>query len=200
MKLAGVIACVLGVVLSGCASLGVCEGSGRLEIVSANRGSVIVPGTTTAVYRSTDPNTADLYLSDLEPDVLVRRLSSPPGSEGAGASGVSGSVLHVRMFLNPKAGRTPIDFTASNTSVRYIVFANDAVGVYTGGAFLLPSDRPGEASFAGRLGGGNLRLLSSDGPFVDLLGAAKISGRVGARLDEELAERIGARMLLFTGG
>lgn len=194
------IACALGLALSGCASLGVGEGSGRLEIVSADQGSVIVPGTTTAVYRSSDPNTADLYLSDLEPEVLVRRLSSPPGSGSTASSGVSGSVLHVRMFLNPKAGRTPIDFTASNASVRYIVFADDAVGVYTGGAFLLPSDGPGEASFAGRLGGGNLRLLASEGPFVDLLGAAEIRGRVGATLDEDLAERIGARMLLFTGG
>lgn len=161
-------------------ALGGCSGGSPLTIESER--AVIRPSVRTAVYRFTDQNTADVFLSDFAPEVIVDRLEGAPGAPG--------TVLHVHVFLAPKAGKTPIDFTASNSAITYVVFAGESMGVYGGGGFVLPSSRLGDAELAARMRRATLRLVEHGAGFADLLGNAEVSGDIAARRDDELAGRI----------
>jgi len=70
-------------------------------------------------------------------------------------------VVHVRMFWKPMAGKTPFDPSATNCSVRYILFDGEEVGFYGGGGLLQPRDRAGEARFSATLRNATLRLLDA---------------------------------------
>ena len=158
-----------------------CSGGGRLRVES--RDAVIEPALATAVYKSSDPNTADIFLSDFEPEVLEERLA-------LGAEGPPGNLVHIHLFIDPRAGRTPIDFTATSATVRHVVFSGAAIGVYGGGGFLLPRGGIGGPSLTGRIENASLKLVSADPGFADRLGLAELSGRVAATRDEEFSARI----------
>jgi hypothetical protein len=174
MRLTPIIIGIASLALSGC------SGSSTLTIQSEQ--ASIQPSLQTAVYRFTDQNTADVFLSDFSPDAIVDRL--------AGAPGAPGTVLHVHVFLAPKAGKTPIDFTASNAAITYVVFAGESMGVYGGGGFVLPSSRLGDAELEARMRRATLRLVEHGAGFADLLGNAEVSGDIAARRDDALAGRI----------
>lgn len=70
-------------------------------------------------------------------------------------------VAHIRMFWKPMAGRTPFDPSATNCSVRYILFREGEVGLYGGGGLLQPKDTPGAERFDGVLRNATLRLLDA---------------------------------------
>lgn len=162
-----------------------CAGTTSLTVESER--SALTPTIQTAVYRFTDSNTADIYLSDLPPEDLVARLAQ-------GVEGEPGVVLHLHLFLAPKAGRTPIDFTASNASVTLLVLNGAARGVYGGGGFMLPSSSLGGATIAGEMRQATIRLVESDAGFGDALGLAEVSGDIAARRDDALAARISDEM------
>lgn len=175
-----VIACALAV--AGCGGVSF-VGGGSVELRSFERGSYISPRWQTAVYTSNDPNDASIYLSDIPLDSL--RNGAPDALDN-----VSGNILHIRMFLQPKAGRTPIDFQASNVTIRHIVIAPGTLGVYGGGGFLLPSGKPGDSTFGGTVRRATLRLTDAAPGFADRLGSSEMSGRVSARLDSDASEAI----------
>lgn len=171
---------------AGCACLmSGCAGTTSLTVESER--SALTPTIQTAVYGFTDSNTADIYLSDLPPEDLVARLAQ-------GVEGEPGVVLHLHVFLAPKAGRTPIDFTASNASVTLLVLNGAARGVYGGGGFMLPSSSLGGATIAGEMRQATIRLVESDAGFGDALGLAEVSGDIAARRDDALAARISDEM------
>lgn len=177
-------------ILSAFALAGCSSGPSSLRIESSR--GVIEPALQTAVYRFTDSNTADLYLSDFTPDVLVDRLA-------AGPAGDPGTILHLHVFLAPKAGRTPIDFTASNCTLTYAVFTGSSVGFYGGGGFMLPSDTLGDTSLSGRLRRATVRLVENQPGFTDRLGSAEVGGDIAAQRDDAFATQISAgltRLLL----
>lgn len=165
-------------------------GGGPTHLRIESDHAVIEPLSTTAIYVSVDTNTADIYLSDLDPDVLAERLRR-------GTSGVPFSLLHVHLFIHPKAGRTPIDFSATSASVRHIVFTGESMGVYGGGGFLLPSDDIGDAEFSGRIKEASLKMIQSTPGFEDRLGLATLSGRISALRDDEAARRVGEALGLL---
>jgi len=176
------------VCIAGCASLS--GGTSALQITSRRGGTVFQPSWSTAVYRAIDSNTADIYLTDLPPETF----DHPPDPA---ASFPSGSILAVRMFLAPKAGRTPIDFTASNMTVTHVILTPEAAGLYGGGGFMLPSTRVGGRTFSGRISRATIApfgsaTTSSQVRFVDRLGQSELSGRISARLDDQAAQRIGS--------
>lgn len=103
---------------------------------------------------------------------------------------MTGNILHIHMFLYPKAGRTPIDFTASNATITHVVLADGAYGVYSGGGFLLPSGKTAGKAIKGRLEEATLRPVSATSGFADLLGWNHLSGSIAAGRDEERAEDI----------
>lgn len=181
----------LAATLGGCAAAGLGGATTALRIESRERDTWMAPQYRTAVYRAVDENTADIFLSDVPEDALVARLRAP-NDEGTPAT-----VTHIRLFLNPKAGKTPIDFTASNATITHVVMSGSAIGVYGGGGFLLPSSDIGSSEFGGRIRNASLRLLQSDDGFADLLGLAEMSGNVRARRDDTFADTISARLVLM---
>ncbi len=125
-------------------------------------------------FHAADENTADIYLTDLAPEVLT----SPESLSGA-----TGNIVHVRMLLRPLAGKTPIEPTALTASVVHVVLAGGQIGVYRGGGFMRPSGSTGEQTFGGSISGGSVQLGAATAGFVDRLGSAQLS--TGFRAEKE---------------
>jgi hypothetical protein len=138
-----------------------------------------------SAYWASDPNTADIYLTDLQPSELDR---------GTDLSNIAGRIVHIHMFITPSAGSTPIGAQSCSMTVRHIVLANGAIGVYAGGGFFLPKENPGAPSLNGTVSGATLRLTGQTPTFADRLGPAVMEGRIDAPRDPALAKRIGARV------
>ncbi len=155
------------------------------------------PTFTTAIYRYIDSNQADVYLTD----VSVSRLADPNDT----LADVSGTLVHIHLFLVPLAGETPIASTACNAAVRQVVFAgapNDtraAIGVYTGGGFISPfGDGPGGQTLGGVISDASLRLAHSSPGFADRLKSAQLTGTFSTRLDDEAGRAIADRLAQLT--
>lgn len=155
-----------------------CSSKRWFELRGAESGAKIDARPSVAAYRYNDNNTADLYLTDLPREVL---------DPEADLTDISGQLTHIHMFMNPRAGRTPIDATACSFSVRHVVVARGQIGVYGGGGFMLPKGRPGDDRFGGRIEDATLRLVSASAGFTDRLGAATLNARAMADLDEPMA-------------
>ena len=67
---------------------------------------------------------------------------------------------------------------------------DDQVGLYGGGGFGWPRGTPGKTGFGLNISGSNLALLESTDGFRDLLTPARLSGLIGAPLDETVAIRM----------
>ena len=172
----------LPAVMAGCQRLGLANAPPlQVEALGA-------PGPTarlqvqqqTAIFRERD-GAIDVIVTDLSREAL-RAVSR--GEAGATDTGV---ILHAHMFFEPHAGRTPIDFTASNTAFSMLVLAGAQAGVYGGGGFILP-DRMSLGAFSARTRNATLRLVARSDGFVDQLGSGELQGRVRASEDAELTE------------
>ncbi|MCC6677033.1 MAG: hypothetical protein IT436_07810 [Phycisphaerales bacterium] len=169
------------VALSGCWSGG---GGRSVEIQSIEQGSRLNASITLQAYRSSDANSAEIYMTDLPESAL---------DAGADLSGVAGNMTQLRMFIDPEPGSTPIDQTACSVTIRHIVIAGGEVGVYAGGGFLNPPDTPGERTFSGTVRRATVRLVAASPGFKDLLGPSEFTGAFTAKNDEKLARRMEAR-------
>ena len=154
------------------ALLGGCAPYNADELVASSLGEprIQLPCQMPGVY-TMDSAQVSFVLTDLTTEQL----------ESGGA--LSGRVLHVDLLWLPKAGKSPIDPEAINTTIRLLVFAEGEVGLYGGGGFAWPHDRPGEAEMELDLVGSNLTLMASSPGFHDLLSPAQILGRIDARYD-----------------
>ena len=159
--------------------------SADVSVTSSRTGAALKPKFTTAVYRAADAFTIDVYLTDLP----LGRLSD--GTDNLG--GVSGSIVHVALFLQPSAGKTPIDPTACSGAVRQLVVADGAMGMYGGGAFVTTTS-PGKESLSGAVRGGTVRLTRASAGFNDLLGPASLEGKFSARYDDAACRAIAQRL------
>ncbi len=101
-----------------------------------------------------------------------------------------GVVVHIELLWLPKAGATPMEESATNVSVRYIVVAGGEVGVYGGAGFAFVSGRPGKGKVTIRLRDASLTLLNSTEGFVDLLSPGRLSGQITAGFDELRARQM----------
>ncbi len=126
-----------------------------------------------AYYADTDPNNITFVLID--------------GDENQPTQAVV-----IRLFWRPRAGRTPLQKTATNCTISYLVFAPDPdndrrnpgqVGVYTGAGFLMPASAPGPAQLVADMWDASLRLDTRSDRFADLLGQATLTGSFEARRD-----------------
>ncbi len=97
----------------------------------------------------------------------------------------------IRMFWQPKAGRTPIDDTATNATIHYIIFTGDnreEIGIYSGAGFVYPnSGLEGDKLVAG-VWQSSLRLADKSKGFHDHLGQATLEGRFTAKRDDAAIE------------
>lgn len=132
-------------------------------------------------YLSSDINTADFFLSDLPADAFA---------DGADLSQFTGSLIQIHMFLAPKAGSTPIAFSATSATVRQVVFAEGQMGMYSGGGFLLPSGTAGESTFGGKIHSASMRLTARTPGFADKLGPAEFASGLSVPKDVSRAKRM----------
>jgi hypothetical protein len=103
---------------------------------------------------------------------------------------VYGYVLHVNLLWVPKAGRTAVDPTATNTSIRLVVIAGNELGVYGGGGFAWPDGDLGEPEFTLELVGSNMSLIACTPGFQDLMSPASLTGTLRATLDDAATRRM----------
>lgn len=161
------------------AALGACA-SGRLRLESRDSGAEMSPRWVTAVYSYIDENTVDIILSDIAAQDLAS-MSAEDLMRSRGA------IVHIHQFFTPVAGRTALDSTASNATVRHIVLAGGEIGVYGGGGLLLPGGAPGGQRYAFSMTDASMRLVNATPGFVDRLGAASMSGGAGVARDDDRA-------------
>lgn len=143
------------------------------------------PKLPTSAYWASDPNTADVFMTDLDGQALDR---------GTDLSKVSGRITQFHVFISPLAGSTPIASSACSVTVRHIVLAQGAIGAYSGGGFFLPQEHLGASELSGSISGATLRLSGKTPGFADRLGPCTLDAHVNAVRDEALAKRIGARV------
>lgn len=93
---------------------------------------------------------------------------------------VEAFVLHAQLLWVPKPGTTPIDPTATNVTLRWIVFSGAEVGVYGGAGFCWPDGTIGEDALILDIEASTLSLIASTPSFVDQASPASVSGRFRA--------------------
>lgn len=163
--------------LPGCAS------DNRVTLQSTTSSVRLDARFDTAAYLETAGTGAEIILTDLTLDEL------DPATDPAE---LTGRIVRISMVLRPKAGATPIDATAANTTIQYLILSRGAVGLYSGGGFLNPGKplgRWGSSTIAGDIRGGALRLTAASARFDDRLGPATVDARFQALADEALARR-----------
>ncbi len=132
----------------------------------------------TALYSMNDTNTLTLVLLDGPTD---------------GAKQDARQVATIRVFWKPRAGRTPIDPTATNATVHYAIFSGPSgreVGVYSGAGFVYPVDNPGGPIFRADIWEVTLRLTDRSAGFEDLLGEAALEGHLTATRDDAAVNQV----------
>lgn len=162
---------------------GGCAGDNQVTLESTDRSASLEARFPTAVYTGAGPTGADIVLTDLTLDEL------DPATD---AAELSGRIVRITMMMRPKPGATPIDPTAANATVQYLILSRGMIGLYSGGAFVNPGKpwgRWGSEVMAGKIRGGTLRLTASTAQFVDRLGPARMEAQFEAQPDDALAER-----------
>lgn len=138
------------------------------------------------IFTHTDANTVDVLLTDLPVDRILNPMDT--------LQDVSGSIVHIHLFLMPKAGRTPIDDSACNSTVRHMIIAQGAMGLYGGGGFLFPEDDADGRTFSATLEDASLRLVRKGPAFADRLnGPARAHGSFSAVRDDARTRALQAR-------
>jgi len=172
--------------LTGCRT-----GSGiqAVGLTGVQGNAEIEAGFPTAVYAMDESGSADIYLTDLPPAAFD--LGFPAGE-------INGQIVHIALFITPRATRTPISNDATNAVIRHAVFAGGGetpiFGIYEGAGFVLPGGAPGKDRFTGDIAGASTALLSSTPGFPDLLGITVTDVWFSARL-EPITSRLIRRRL-----
>lgn len=146
--------------------------AGDLRVRSLGDQPVALSGRFThAVYANGDAVEWSFLLSDTSVEEL------------AAGTVDHGRIVHVELLWIPRPGTTPIEVTATNASIRYVIIADGEVGVYGGAGFARPRGNPGDERLTLTLRDASLRLLHRTDGFADLLTPAQLSGTVTAELD-----------------
>lgn len=175
--------------LTGCAGLGLgsfTRSAGSGEVVSESLSTRLDLDLPTRVAVVHDHNTAEVYLTDLSPATLDRLADGQIGPD------ITGTILAVRIFLNPKPGRTPIEQTAASATARLVVIARGQIGVYDGAGFIMPGRSLRKGYAAGTLRNAPVRLTRATAGFQDLLASARLEASFRAPADAPASERIAA--------
>lgn len=172
-------ALILALALGGCASIiGRAQG-GTLAVTSAgSEPARLSASLRTAVYAHDQGAGTSIFVSDLP----MERLLAGDFEQG--------QVLHLELLWVPRSGTTPMDRTATNLSVRHVIFSGDQVGVYGGAGFALTAGRPGDRIFSLEVRDAPLRLEHRTSGFVDVLERAQLQGHLAARLDGAAVRRL----------
>jgi len=175
--IAPAILAILALACTGCAGP---RGSGELRVEA--RGAQRARLNTnfdTAVYHPNDHNVASFYLTNANVEELLEGKID------------EGQIVHIELLWNPIAGRTPLDESAANISVRHIIITGGQAGVYGGAGFATASGDVGEDTIKLSIPDATLSLLDSTPGFADMLSPALLIGDVKAVHDPSLAKKLG---------
>ena len=176
--------------LQGCNAIRGGGGSGGSSTIRSDANENIFKASfDTKAYTFHDDNTADIYLTDLSDEELTSFFTS-----GNDWSQISGTLVQVHLFLDPKPGKTPIEHTAATATIRYAIITQGQIGIYDGAGFMLPGQKPGKKTISGTIRWAPLRLTRSTPGFIDLFDAAKINLEFSAKLNESTAPELHARL------
>ena len=167
------LACSLAVLaLAGCAI----EPGGMVEAVGSGDTAARLPSAFTTGTFSTEPAATTVVFSDI------------PYEELATGTAKDGRFLHIEVLWRPRAGKTPIETSSTNLSIRFVVVSNGEVGVYVGGGFAwIKGGRDGEDAISLDIIGSSISLIDKTPGFVDLLSPASLLGELGALRNSENA-------------
>ncbi|MFT5423717.1 MAG: hypothetical protein ACI89L_001505 [Phycisphaerales bacterium] len=180
---------LLALLVPGCTRLGLIS-SANGSLVGADSAAVLSPDFRVLVFaRSENDSTADLYFTDLSDEQIESYFD-----DSAAWTQISGSIVHVHMFIKPYAGRTPIQSTAANASMRWAVLADGEIGVYTGAGFVFPGRTLLGSKISGSVRGATLRLTRATEGFHDPLGPSSLSMSFSAKKDADMAEGLSRRL------
>ncbi len=176
--------------LAGCNAIRGGGGSGGSSTIHSDANEKTLKASfKTKAYTFHDDNTADIYLTDLT-DTELTAFFAPD----ANWSQISGTLVQIHLFLDPKPGKTPIEHTAATASIRYAIIAQGEIGIYDGAGFMLPGSKPGKGSIDGTIHSAPLRLTRATPNFTDLFEAAKITIEFDAKQNDPNAAELRARL------
>ena len=148
--------------------------SGNLTLKSQSQPDTVLGGAFTSSYYSLDDKNRLTVL------LLDGSIEDPA------------QVVTLRMFWSPRAGRTPIDSTATNATIHYTIFSKGVgqeVGVYSGAGFVYPLGKVNGDTLTADLWQGTMRLADRSENFTDLLGQAVLDGHLTATRNEVAVSR-----------
>ncbi|MBL9149950.1 MAG: hypothetical protein JNM94_14770 [Phycisphaerae bacterium] len=126
---------------------------------------------------ATNPADDALFASDVPLETLL-------------AGGIAnGQFLHAQLLWTPKPGNTPVDPTATNVTLRYVLIVDGNVGIYGGAGFAWPSGTPGETELLLQVEGSSMSLLACTDGFHDPLTPAKLTGSIMLNPDGDATRR-----------
>ncbi len=182
---------VLGVILAGLAGC-----ASALQTLGL-AGSVLSPVGGSLSVRSQRPGGAELqggfqtgfYAFDDVNHITIVLLDGPEET--------ARQAVTIRMFWEPWAGKTPISATATNASVRLVIFSGrqeQEAGVYDGAGYVFPNTTPGGKELSAGLWDATLKLADCTAGFADLLGESTAKGKFTVRRDDAATQRILMRL------
>lgn len=179
-SMVSILGCYL---LSACTHMAVV---GSLSVQSLGDSPVqLATDFTTSVFAHDPDADTSFWLSDVSvDDLLAGRVES-------------GQIVHIDLLWVPKAGSTPMDNSATNASIRYIVISHGQVGLYVGAGFALPKNDLNADSVTIFLRDASLELIESTEGFIDLLTPAQLSGRFSAQRNSEQVRELQVSLSQF---
>ncbi|MEM1331772.1 MAG: hypothetical protein AAGG07_14605 [Planctomycetota bacterium] len=176
-------------ILAASLTLGGCTVGGQARAVGVATGNDLTARFPVAVYRELDDSGADVYLTDLTREQLDPALP---------LESIRGHVVHLRMFVRPKPGRTAISDDGTNATMRWAVFAGNGgsleSGLYEGAGFLLPGFVIGGGALTGEVKGASLNLSARTPRFRDRIGPITASVEFLAVEDPAAVRAIESRL------
>ncbi len=170
--------------VSGCSSGGLFSHTTALEVHSMGLDrAVLRANCTTIVCTEGFANEGDIWMTDIPMDDLVSGDFD------------TGQIIHLQLLWKPVAGKTPLESTSTNLTIKQYIISDGAVGVYGGGGFCWPTGAP-EKGISLYIEEANVSLENSNGNFNDLLSPASMTGQVRSTPDKAIARQIENAALL----
>ncbi len=117
----------------------------------------------------------------VEPAATTVVFSDVPYEQLAAGTARDGRFLHIEVLWRPRAGKTPIETSSTNLTIRFVVISDGEVGVYVGGGFAwVEGGRDKDDELALDITGSSISLVDKTPGFVDLLSPASMVGELGA--------------------
>ena len=152
----------------GCAGCSI-EAGGTVDAVGAGD---------TAIRLSSQFETGTFAIEPAQTTVV---FSDIPYEDLARGTARNGRFLHVEVLWRPRPGKTPIEPSSTNLSIRFVVVSKGEVGVYVGGGFgFIRAGRAGDGEIEVDITGSSISLVDKTPGFVDLLSPAEMTGTLGA--------------------